>query len=197
MSALINKLKSQQLEARKQKDKEKSSVFTFLLGEIQRSNVKIETDEQVAALFKSYVKKQREEIEKIINTLIENDIALLDKIEKDFTETTSNLSKIQSNKNKDNEENVINYFKSYLKEKRDSINNKNYNVMDNDILLLNYIEKEYILIGKQVLTEDEIRVLVESYEDKTVKSVMPKLKQYEKEHNVVIDKEFAKSLTVK
>lgn len=131
MSALLERIKSEQLQARKDKDVERNKLLTMLIGEVQRSPTKVETDEEVIDLINAYIKK----IRKLI---------------------------------KDNP----------------------YDGQESVLAELEQVENEFLPNNK--LSEDEIKALIDGLENKNVRVVMPFLSKYEKEHDVIIDKAFAK-----
>lgn len=133
MSILLTKLKNKQLEARKNRNKEETDLYTFLLGEIQRSAKKIESDEDISKLFTSYVAGQRK-----------------------------------------------------------SISEKPYQGMEKALEVLTFIENEYTIKDtRKVFNQEETKAVIDSFETKDIKLVMPLLSAYEKEHNVKVDKAFA------
>ena len=131
MSKLLSDIQAKQLKARKENDAERSKLLTTILGEIQRSPKKVETDKEVITIVSQYIKKIRNDIQK-------------------------------------------NPFKG----------------QDTVLAEMDAVEKEFLPDNK--LSHEQIKSLIDTLDDKSVRSVMPFLSKYEKQHDVIIDKAFAK-----
>jgi len=135
MTTILERLKADQLQARRNKDTEadKAATLTSILGEIQRAATKVETDEAVTAAIRAFLKSQRKEI-----------------AERPFA--------------------------------------------GSDLILAELAWVETTYLPNNVLSQDQIRELVAQSGATDVKTLMPFLSKYEKEHKMIVDKAFARTL---
>lgn len=135
MTTILERLKADQLQARKEKEADKAATLTSILGEIQRSATKIETDEAVTAAIRAFLKSQRKEIS-----------------ERPFAGSEKILEELA------------------------------------------WVEATYLPIRNNVLSQEQIRELVAQSGATNVQTLMPFLSKYEKEHKMIVDKAFARTL---
>lgn len=93
MSKIIERIKKERLEARINKNDEKAKLLTTILGEIDRHEKKVETDEEAENVIRSWIKKIKKDVEK--NPFDEQAelLTTLDHIEDEYLPEIKKMSK--------------------------------------------------------------------------------------------------------